>query len=147
MKNKHFFLAITGLFLILLNITIYAQPDSLKIEHTEEDEEISDYNYKLKYKYLNYSLIEEKNLLTIDVTSLGLGYSWQNHNNTARSTFNIGFRYAHKINPTLSIYIQNNFGYDKYKNGFEYFTGLLNIGINCFYNKKNDIQVMKPNSR
>ncbi len=139
MKNKYYFLAITALLLNLFYTSIYAQPDSVKTELTEEEEEISDYNYKLKYKYLNYNLIEEKNLFTIDVTSFGLTYIWQGHQNGSRNMLNIGLRYAHKINPGLSIHIQNNLGYDKYEDYIENFGGSVNAGINYFYNKKDDI--------
>ncbi len=149
MKNKLFTILILSGISILMNISksnLYAQTDTVKIEYSEELKDSSDYNYKLKYKYLNYNLIEEKNLLTLDL--VGLNYSYGEGSNifeavTTRgnSAFAIttGFSYERKISQAWAAGISNTFYYQKngdYYKGFSYNTGIM---VRYFYNKNKEI--------
>jgi hypothetical protein len=125
---------------------IMAQADTVKIEYSEELKDSSDYNYKLKYKYLNYNLVEERNLLTLDLAQVNYGYDdgYRNLgisiNRTSLLLVSTGFSYEHKITPAWAVGITNNFYYQRNGEFYKAFKNSTDIVVRYFYNKKNEIR-------
>ena len=123
-----------------------AQTDSVKIEYSEELKDSSDFNYKLKYKYLNYNLVEERNLLTLDLVQLNYGYDdgyrslGISINSTSLFLISTGFSFEHKFNPAWSVGITNISYYQRNGEYYKAFKNSTNLIVRYFYNKKNEIR-------
>ena len=123
-----------------------AQNDTVKIEYSEEMEDTSDYNYRLKYKYLNYNLVEERNLLTLDMAEFSYGFDddYRNRgisiNRTSLLLVSTGFSFEHKISPAWSVGITNDSYYQRNGEFYKAFKNSTNLILRYFYNKKNEIR-------
>jgi len=130
---------------ILCNLS--AQNDTVIFEYTQVSVDSSGYTYKLKYKYLNNNLVEEKNLLTLDF--IGLSYIYGLNNDVYRlvtdkinSVFLIssGLSFEHKINPCWSAGLTNSFSFQKNGDYYNSFTTSTNLIFRYFYGKKTEIR-------
>ncbi len=125
---------LAGLFFVIavLSNQIIAQKDSVLIESTTESITESNYTKKKEYKYIDVNLIEEKTLVKFGLSPFFNNFSF-NFNDFALGHVRGSFVVERKIVPSLSVLVNNNFGYEtisQYDNGWVY-SG--DIGIRYYY--------------
>jgi len=130
-------LLIIGFSLALFGQKIIAQEDSVTIKSSTELEIESDYKQKRKYKYLDNELREEKTLLKLGLSPLSSIDFAQDVN-----LISLGgtLSFEQKVNPSLSIILNNNFDYQM--NGRYYWgSGFSNdIGVRYYYSMNKEIK-------
>lgn len=112
---------------------VFSQSDSMKVEYRQESSDSSDYFKKIKYKYLNIKLKEEKNLIKIGVRPFSLELK---ENNISVNTI---ISFEKKISPEWSIILDDVFTYGRFHSSKE-FTNSLDIGTRYYYGMNRAIQ-------
>jgi hypothetical protein len=98
---------IVAFFLLLLTqLDVMGQNDSIKVEYTVENTDKSDYKFKERYKYLQRRMIEEKSLFKVSLLDLTLAVTDQTQYLSYHSRGTV-LMYERKISPSFSFLYQN----------------------------------------
>jgi hypothetical protein len=106
-----------ALMLILVSvfsIEIYPHSDSTRVTYSSESIDSSDYNYHRKYQYLDINLKDETNMFKIAVPTFNITYYKSvSGNSMAQNNFGLLFSFEKKLNPSLSIYVEDESNYSR----------------------------------
>jgi hypothetical protein len=94
------------ILLLLTQLDVMGQNDSIKVEYTEENTDKSDYKFKERYKYLQRRMIEEKSLFKISLLDFNLNINDQGQYLTHHSRGNV-LAYERKLCASFSFLYQN----------------------------------------